>query len=335
MELNLQDWIVKAFLIKKDDRKSVSEEEYFSIINLNIDDELKIKFKDILKEYICNKKNNFSLNLNDFYEFMSDDSNKKKYKITKYELAKQNTYFNNLLEKISIENNNLANENYLNYYYIVLKFFKKKQEIFYFRKINKVVISAKDKFLIFTKYKKHIEEIKEDIIYFDNSIDFIFFNGFLIEGNTDDERTIFNQKILIFNRKNFKTLLRLYEYCITKSTEFFNNYEFLDIADIDTNKKDSEGNILKLKDTFIQNHTLNSQITRIYNQCKNEITFNKIKKLKDQRGAIYGFKIEGEKIKIERKKDIKDLLDLIDEKIATPDWDKDKVLKYHSKGDTL
>ncbi len=332
MELNLQDWVVKAFLVKRDNRKSASEEDYLSVRGLNVSDDLKIKFKDILIGYLCSEGNTFNINLDVFHEFMSDDSNIKDYKILKEDLTEQNNYFNNLLEKVSVENIDLATNNYSDYYYIILKFFKDGQEIFYFRKIDRVSISAKKKFSI---HQGDIEELEGDFIYFDNYIDFIFFNGFLIEGNTDDERKIFNHKILVYNRKNFKTLFRLYEYCITKSTEFFNNYDFLDIVDIDSDKKDSEGNILKLKETFIQNGVLNSQITRIFNQCKDEITFDKIKVLKDQRGDKYSFKIEGTKIKIEQKKDIQDLLDLIDEKIATPDWNKDKIIKYPSKGDDM
>jgi len=332
MELNLNEWGVEAFLVKRDLRRCVSEEEYLSVRKLNVNDNLKIKFKDILKRYLCDEGNNFNLSLDMFHEFMSDDSNIKDYKITKDELAEKNNYFSNILEKISNENINLATDNYSDYYYVILKFSKQEQKVFYFRKLDRVSVSAKNKFSI---HQGDIEELEGDFIYFDNYIDFIFFNSFLIDGETDSERKVFCQKILIYNRKNFKILLRLNEYCITKSREFFDNYNFIDVADIETEKKDSNGNIMKLKETLIQNGSLNSQITRIFNQCKDGITFDKIKQLKEQRGDKYSFKVEETKIKIDEVRNLRDLLDLIDEKIAAPDWDAGKVLRYSSKGEDL
>ena len=332
MELNLQDWTVEAFLVKRDTRKCISEEEYLSVKKLNVNDDLKEKFKEIIKNYLCGEGTNFCLSLDTFHDFMSDDSNTKDYQITKEELAEQNNYFNNLLEKLSAEEIDLATNSYSDYYYTILKFSKQGQELLYFRKLGRVSVSAKKKFSI---HQGDIEELEGDFIYFDDYIDFIFFKNFLIDGNTDNERKLYCNKILIYHRKNFKTLFRLNEYCINRSREFFDGFDFIDVADIDTDKTDSEGNILKLKETLIQNGSLNSQITRIFNRYKDEITFDKIKTLKEQRGDKYSFSVEGHKIKIDDSNNLKDLLDLIDEKIATPDWNKEKLVRYPSKGDEV
>lgn len=332
MELNFEEWIVEAFLVKRDSKKNISEGEYLTVKKLNVGGDLREKFKDIIKKYLCGEENTFNLNLDQFHDFMSDDTNAKDYKITKDSLAEQNNYFNNLLLKISEEGVDLATDNYADYNYIILKFSKHGQELLYFRKLSRVSVSAKKKFAI---HSGKIEEIEGDFIYFDDFIDFIFFKEFLIDGSTDADRKIFCGKILIFNRNNFKTLFRLNEYCITKSTEFFDKFNFIDVADIETEKKDSGGNQIKLKDSFIQDGVLNSQITRIFNLCKDEITFDKIKSLKEQRGDKYGFNVIGTKIRVEDKTQMKDLLDLIDEKIGSPDWAKDKVVRYPSKGENL
>jgi len=331
MDLNLQDWTVEAFLVKRDTRKCASEEEYLSVKKLNVNDNLKDKFKEIIKRYLC-EGNNFCLSLDAFHEFMSDDINTKDYQVTKNELAGQNNYFNNLLGKLSAEEIELATNNYSDYYYTILKFSKEGQEIFYFRKLGRISVSAKKKFSI---HQGDIEELEGDFIYFDDYIDFIFFKNFLVDGTTDNERQLYCDKILIYHRKNFKTLFRLNEYCINRSREFFDNFTFIDVADIDTDKTDSEGNILKLKETLVQNGSLNSQITRIFNKCGDEITFEKIKILKEQRGDKYSFNVEGEKIKIDDSNNLKDLLDLIDEKIATPDWSPAKLVRYPAKGDEV
>ena len=110
MDLNLQDWTVEAFLVKRDTRKCASEVEYLSVKKLNVNDDLKDKFKEIIKRYLCGDTNNFSLSLDTFHEFMSDDSNTKDYQITQNELAGQNNYFNNLLEKLSAEEANIVNK---------------------------------------------------------------------------------------------------------------------------------------------------------------------------------------------------------------------------------
>jgi len=44
------------------------------------------------------------------------------------------------------------------------------------------------------------------------------------------------------------------------------------------------------------------------------MSFDKIKTLKEQRGNKYSFKIQENKVKSDDKKQMKDLLDLIDEK---------------------
>ena len=41
------------------------------------------------------------------------------------------------------------------------------------------------------------------------------------------------------------------------------------------------------------------------------------------------------KIKIESRDNLKDLLDLIDERIAAPDWNSEKILRYHTTGEDL
>src|SRR3989344_6775884 len=103
MELNLQDWIVEAFLVKRDTRKCVSEDEYLSVKTLNVNETLKQKFREIIHSYLCEDGTNFNLSLDSFDQFMSDDSNTKNYQITKKELSEQNKYFNNILEKLSAE----------------------------------------------------------------------------------------------------------------------------------------------------------------------------------------------------------------------------------------
>lgn len=333
MELDLLDWCVEAFLVRRNPGKNVSEAEYLTINKLNINEGLKNKFKDILKGYLCDDNSNLSLDLASFHEFLSDDSKEKRYKITKNELSEQNNYFENLLSKISEEDreNDIATGNFSEYNSIILKFSKQDQEILYFRRLKKVT-AGKHKFAI---HGSNIGELDHDLLFFDEFIDFIYFNRFLIDGHTDEERKIFNDHILIFVRKNFKTLFRLDEYCITKSKEFFNTFDFIDIDDIETDKKDSDGNPVKLKDSFVHDGSLNSQITRISALCQGDVTFDKIKTLKEQRGAKYSFTIDENKVKIKNKKQMKDLLDLIDEKIASPDWDKDKILRYTSKGAKL
>ena len=80
MELDLNDWVVEAFLIKRNPKKNISIEEYFTVNKLNVNVDLKGKFKDIFKGDICDNDNNFILKLGEFYEFISDDSKEKKYK---------------------------------------------------------------------------------------------------------------------------------------------------------------------------------------------------------------------------------------------------------------
>ncbi len=332
MELSFNEWAVEGFLVRRDPSSKKSSDEYFTVEKINIGDKLKQGFKEFLIGYLC-KENKFSLDLKEFKEYMSDDSKEKKYKISKGDIHKQNGYFEKLMTLISEEKSEakLADKNFSKYHSIILKFSKGEQELFYCRKLSRVKL-GKRKFSI---HKGKVEEIDSDFIYFDEFIDFIYFKKFTIEGNTDKERNVFNDEIIIFNRDNFKTLFRLYEVYIQRAGEFFDKFKFIDVANIDTEKKDSSGKFLKLKETFIHDNVLNEQIARIKTLHEDEISFDKIKNLKTKRGKKYGFKIEGSKIKIEDKKQMRDLLDLIDEKIAIPDWDDKKILRYASKGEDL
>ncbi|GAF87565.1 unnamed protein product [marine sediment metagenome] len=126
MELNLDEWVVESFLVKRDSRNCVGEEEYLSVCKLNISDNLKTKFQEIIKKYLCDDESGFNLDLNSFHEYMSDDSKVKNYKIKKEELTEQNNYFNDLLSKIEAEEGEtaVATADYSKYSYIVLKIFK-------------------------------------------------------------------------------------------------------------------------------------------------------------------------------------------------------------------
>lgn len=330
MELNFNEWNIEGFLIKRNTKKDIPEEEYLSIEDLNLSESIKTQFRTILKENLCDENNQLNLDLSEFEPFMSDDSPQKKYYITTQELTQYNEHFNLLIEKLSEDaNHELATDNFLEYYSMIIKVSKQTQEFFYFRKLKKIKIGKKKKFHI---HEGNIIPLSGDFIYFDDGVDFIYFKNFIVNGNTDTERKIYNNKILIFDRYNFKILFKIYEYCIQKATDFFTKFNFIKIKDIETKKKDEEGNLLKLKESFIQDLKLNEQITRVYSSQENEISLEKISKLKNKRKRKYKFKIENNQIKIENKGELEDLLDLIDEKISVPDWAPRKLLRYPSKG---
>lgn len=333
MEINLDNWAVEAFLVKKDSRSNISGKDYLSVGKLNIGEDLKSRFKAILEGYICEESTKtFSLDLNDFYDFMSDDSNAKDYYITKGELKEQTDHFDGLMEGLSDNETNLATEDYSNYYYVVLKFSNNGQKIYHFRKLKRISVGNKKKFPI---HSGQVEELDGDFIYFDEYIDFIFFKDFSIEGNTDEERKKFSNCILIFNRRNFKNLFRLNEYYIKRSMEFFDNFDFIRVEDVETDKKNPDGSAMKLKEALATNNSLNSQVARVFNRYGNEIKFEKIKELKEKRGDKYSFDIEEGKVKIRDQTNLKDLLDLIDKKIAAPDWNPETPLRYGSKEEEL
>lgn len=333
MELKLDEWNVAGFLVKRDASKIKSAEQYLSLEKINIGEQMKTRFKEVLSAYLCDENHEFKLDLKEFKDFMSDDARHKKYKISKTGIEEESSYFNRLLSLINEEDseNELVRGKFSKYYSIILKFSKGEQEILYFRKLSRVKV-GKRKFHI---YEGHVEAIDKDFIFFDEIIDFIYFKKFTAEGSTDKERDRFNDEILIFDRDNFKTLFRLYEYCIQKAGEFFEKFGFIEIADIETDKKDYSGKLMKLKDSFIHDNILNEQITRIKTLYEYQISFKRIKNLKQKRGEKYKFKIKGNKIKIGDKHQMRDLIDLIDEKIASPDWDNNKILRYSSKGESL
>lgn len=332
MELNLDEWSVEGFLINRNDKRDCSVEEYLKVKAINLNETIKEHFRESLRNYLCNDSGVFILNLGDFNEFMSDDSKYKKYHISKRELSSQINYFDDLIIKINEDNQDLATNNFSEYHTIVLKFTKQNQEILCFRKLQRVKSGGVKRFSI---HGGEVDLLEDDFIYFDDSIDIIFFSNFNLEGDTPKERKRLQEKILIFNRESFTTLFRFKEYCINKSREFFENLDFIEVADVDTDKKDTEGNPIKLKESFVTNNNLNKQITRVYSISGDEITFNKIKDLKEEKRDKLKYNIENNKVKIETQEQIKDLLDLIDEKIATPLWNKEKDLRFHSKGDNL
>ncbi|MBU0963064.1 MAG: DUF4868 domain-containing protein [Nanoarchaeota archaeon] len=330
MELNLNEWNIEGFLIKRDTRASTSPEEYLEIKKINLDEPIKNQFREILKSHLCDESGNLILNLSEFEAFMSDDSPQKKYYLLQQELTQYNNHFELLLNKLDPEvDHDLASDEFSGYYSIVIKVSKQSQEFLYFRKLNRVRISKKKKFHI---YRGEITTLKGDFIYFDDSIDFIYLKNFIADGSTDRERKRFNNHILIFDRYNFKTLFKLYEYCIQEATSFFEKFDFIEIEDIDTKKKDNSGNVLKLKDSFIQDLRLNEQIARIKSLYEDEISLDRITALKNKRKRKYRFQIADHKIKIKTKEELEDLLDLVDEKISVPDWNHRKLLRYPSKG---
>ena len=261
MELKLNEWNIECYLIKRNSKINLPPEEYLDIKKLNINNPIKNQFRDILKDNLCDDTGNLNLNLSEFDSFMSDDSPNKKYVITVPELNQCNNHFQLLLNKLNPEEDHeLALNDFSGYYAIAVRVFKQAQEFFYFRKLNRVRIGKKRKFHI---NEGQITSITGDFIYFDDSIDFIYFKNFVTEGNTDNERKKLNDKLLIFDRYTFKTLFKIYEYCIQEATSFFEQFGFIEIADTETKKKDLSGNFIKLKDSLIHDLRLNEQITRI------------------------------------------------------------------------
>ena len=55
MELNLNDWGVEGYLIKRDTKKIISAEEYLDVKKINIDDGIKNQFREILKSHLCDE----------------------------------------------------------------------------------------------------------------------------------------------------------------------------------------------------------------------------------------------------------------------------------------
>lgn len=334
MELNLQDWIVEAFLIKRDNRQSVSDQDYLKVDKLNItDDALKVKFKEILKNCLCDEYGNLSLNLNDYCPYMNDDSKEKNYKITKTDVDNLNDYFKNLIGCVIDEpsENGVATDDFSKYYAMVLKFSHNGQKIVTFRKLRRVSVGN----YVGGIFDGSVRELDNDLLFVDDSLDFVYFGNFNVDGRNDTERKRFNGYVLVFNRRNFEVVFRIDEYRITKSEEFFTKYPFIEIADIETDKEYEDGTKLKLKDDIVEDGRLNSQIARINNMPQDQVTFDKIKEIKEERGEKYSFNVADDKIKINDKNQVKDLLDLIDEKIGTPDWSKNKLVRYPSKGDDL
>ncbi len=334
MELDLQDWVIEAFLIKRDNRPSVSDQDYLKADKLNITDEnLKTKFKDILKKYLCDESSNLSVDLNNYYPYMTDDSKEKNYKITKENVDDLNNYFNNLIEVViddTIEGN-VISDNFSKYYAMVINFSHGDQNIVIFRKLKRVTVGK----FIGGIFDGSVKELANDLLFVDDSIDFVYFVNFIVDGRTNEERKKLNNYILVYNRRNFEVVFKINEYRITKSEEFFNKYSFIEIADIETDKEYEDGTKLKLKGDIVEDGRLNSQITRINNISSDEITFDKIKQIKEERGNKYSFNIVNNKIKIDDKAQIKDLIDLIDEKIGFPDWNRTKLVRYPNKGEDL
>lgn len=330
MELNLNEWHIEGFLVKRKTKLGTPSEEYFEIDMINLDETIRSQFREILKSNICEDDGGFNPHISDFEPFMNDDSPQKNYIISRQELSQYNNYFEILLNKLnSGENFNLATGSFSEYYSLIVKFYRQSQEFYYFRKFNRVRLGKKKKFSI---HEGHIESFQGDFVYFDDSIDFLYFKNLIMDGDTDAERKRLNDQIIIFDRYNFKTLFKLYEYCIQEATSFFNEFDFINIADIITKKKDNSGNLLTLKNSFIHDLKLNEQITRIKSLHGSEIQLQKIIKLKNKRRRKYRFKIIDNKIKIGEKCELEDLLDLIDEKISVPDWNHKKLLRYPSKG---
>jgi len=334
MELNLQDWVVEAFLVKRDNRAGTSDEDYLKVDKLNInDDNLRNRFKEILKEKLCDESNILTINLDNFYPYMSDDSKQKNYKITKEDIVELNEYFNNLISSIFEETfeNEVATENFSKYYAMVIKYSHSGQKIITFRKLRRVTVGN----YVGGIFDGNVRELVNDLLFVDDSVDFIYFDNFNAGGRTDAERKRLNGYVFVYNRRNFEVIFRIDEYRITKSGEFFDKYPFIAVADIETDKEYEDGTKLKLQDDIVEDGRLNSQIARINNIPQNQVTFQKIKEIKEERGTKYSFSIDEDKIKIDSKDQIKDLLDLIDEKIGTPDWNKEKLVRYPNKGDDL
>lgn len=185
--------------------------------------------------------------------------------------------------------------------------------VIYFRHATERNILSRKGFTALALYKGYFNKVEGDIFTFDRNVDCIYF----IEKRGDSTNT----RLIIFNKSEFETLFRMYEYYQRKTKETLK--VLLDNGHIEMSE-----DLFKKACSSIK---LSKKITKIVHSVPaDQFEVVPFKKAKEVHPAL-GYDVHGDKVIIQDEKALRDFIDVWDDDITRSIARENKLYRVYGK----